>query len=306
MNLLLTGAFKYSDEQLKKIEKLGYNITYVQDERKTIEFDCSKFDAVVCNGLFLYTPIEKFSSLKFIQATSAGLDRMPLEYISQNKICIKNAKGVYSIPMAEWCVCKILDIYKQSAYFIKKQENSDWEKHRGLIELNGKTAAIIGAGDIGTQIAKRLSAFGVEVLAIDVVEPVSSYYNKYYNISELNDVLPMCDIVILTLPLTDKTRNLFDFERLNIMKKDSIIINMSRGGIINEDDLINILNQEKMMNAVLDVFETEPLPKESKLWNVDNLFLSPHNSFVSEKNSERLFGVIYTNLKELTQKIMKS
>lgn len=297
MNLLLTGAFKYSEEQLHRIEELGYCITFIQDERKTLELDCSKFDAVVCNSLFLYTPIERFYSLKFIQATSAGLDRMPLEYISKNKICLKNAKGVYSIPIAEWCVCKILDIYKHSVFFIENQENSVWEKHRGIIELSGKTATIIGAGDIGTQIAKRLSAFDVNVLAVDIIKPESPYFNKYYNISELDKVLPISDIVIITLPLTNDTRNLFDLKRFEKMKKGSIIVNMSRGGIIDENALVDALNEEKLMAAAIDVFETEPLPLESSLWSVKNLFISPHNSFVSENNNERLFKVIYSNLK---------
>lgn len=299
MNLLLTGAFKYNKEQLNKIEAMGYRITFIQDERKMLELDCSEFDAVVCNALFLYTPIEKFSSLKFIQATSAGLDRMPLEYIAKNKICLKNAKGVYSVPMAEWCICKILDIYKQSLFFMKNKDNGVWEKHRGLIELSGKTAVIIGAGDIGTQIAKRLSAFDVKVLAVDIFEPESLYFNKYYNISELNSVLSLSDIVIITLPLTDDTRNLFDLKILQRMKEGSIIINISRGGIINENALADVLENGKLMAAALDVFENEPLPLESRLWNVKNLLLSPHNSFVSENNSERLFKVIYNNLKNL-------
>ena len=201
--------------------------------------------------------------------------------------------------MAEWCICKILDIYKQSLFFMKNKDNGVWEKHRGLIELSGKAAVIIGAGDIGTQIAKRLSAFDVKVLAVDIFEPESLYFNKYYNISELNSVLSLSDIVIITLPLTDDTRNLFDLKRLQRMKEGSIIINISRGGIINENALADVLENGKLMAAALDVFENEPLPLESRLWNVKNLLLSPHNSFVSENNSERLFKVIYNNLKNL-------
>lgn len=118
MNLLLTGAFNYSKNQIEKLENLGCDITFVEDERIKLDLDVSKFEAVVCNGLFLKNPIEEFKSLKFIQATSAGLDRMPLEYIYNNSIQLKNARGVYSIPMAEWCICKILDVYKQSFFFL--------------------------------------------------------------------------------------------------------------------------------------------------------------------------------------------
>ena len=296
MNLLLTGAFKYSIEQIDMLSKLGYNITFVQDERVPLGIDCSVFDAVVCNGLFLYTPVEKFKNLKFIQATSAGLDRMPLLYIKDNGIVLKNAKGVYSVPMAEWCICKILEIYKHSDFFYENQKQHRWEKNRNLTELSGKTAVIVGAGDIGTQTAKRLSAFEVNVSAVDIVKPKSEYYSSFYDISEIDKALQIADIVIITLPLTDSTKNLFDKKRFEKMKSNSIIINMARGGIIDEKALVWALNNNEIGFALLDVFEKEPLTSESELWTVNNLFISPHNAFVSENNNNRLFNVIYKNL----------
>src|SRR5690606_16220867 len=117
MKLLLTGAFKYSEEQLDSLKSLGYEILFIQDERVPLEVDVSDVDAVVCNGLFLYNDIKKFKNLKFIQLTSAGLDRVPLDYIKDQGIKIFNARGVYSVPMAEWVVLKILEIYKKSRKF---------------------------------------------------------------------------------------------------------------------------------------------------------------------------------------------
>ncbi|MEE0859726.1 MAG: NAD(P)-dependent oxidoreductase [Acutalibacteraceae bacterium] len=299
MNLLLTGAFKYTSEQIDKLSNLGYDITFVQDERNPFECDCSSFDAVVCNALFLYTSIEKFTRLKFVQATSAGLDRIPVQYIKEKGIILKNAKGVYSVPMAEWCICKILEVYKCSIFFGENQKQHKWEKNRHLKELSGKTAVIVGAGDIGTQIAKRLCAFDVNVLAVDIVKPKLEYYNCFYDISEIDKALKISDIVIITLPLTDSTKNLFDKKLFEKMKAESMIINMSRGGIINEDALVWALNNNKIAVASLDVFEKEPLTAESKLWETSNLFISPHNSFVSENNNKRLFNVIYKNLESI-------
>lgn len=294
--LLLTGAFKYTDEQINTLSNVGYDITFVQDERIPLDIDCSEFEAVVCNGLFLYTPIEKFENLKFIQATSVGLDRLPMEYINEKNITLKTARGVYSIPMAEWCVGKALELYKRSAFFYENQKNNIWEKHRGLLELNGKTAVIIGAGDIGTQTAVRLKAFGVNVLAVDILKPVSDCYSEYYHIDDISIALSKSDIVIITLPLTEATKNLFDMELLSCMKQGSILINMSRGGIVNEEALINVLEKEHLMGAALDVFEKEPLDTNNNLWSAKNLLITPHNSFVSENNSRRLFDVIKNNL----------
>ncbi len=297
MKLLLTGAFNYSQQQINSLKELGCDITFIQDERKELDIDCSEFDAVVCNGLFLYTSVEKFKNLKYIQATSVGLDRLPLEYINKNNITLKTARGVYSIPMAEWCVSRILDVYKQSEYFFDNQRNKNWEKHRGLTELNGKTAVIVGAGDIGTETAKRLYAFGVEVIAVDIVKPVAPCYSSYYNIADIKEALGKADIVIITLPLTEATKNLFNEQMLAFMRNDSILVNMARGGIIDENALVNALQNDKLGGAILDVFENEPLNENSDLWSVKNLLITPHNSFVSDKNNERLFNIIYNNLK---------
>lgn len=301
MKLLLTGAFNYSQEQINCLQALGYDITFIQDERKELYIDCSEFDAVVCNGLFLYTSVEKFKNLKYIQATSVGLDRLPLEHINKNNITLKTARGVYSIPMAEWCVSRILDIYKQSEFFFDNQKNKRWEKHRGLTELNGKTAVIVGAGDIGTETAKRLFAFGVEVIAVDIVKPVADCYSSYYNIADIKEALGKADIVIITLPLTEATKNLFNEHLLAFMRSDSILVNMARGGIIDENALVNALQNDKLGGAILDVFENEPLEENSNLWSVKNLLITPHNSFVSDKNTERLFNVIYNNLRDFTR-----
>ncbi|MEE1076860.1 MAG: NAD(P)-dependent oxidoreductase [Acutalibacteraceae bacterium] len=297
MNLLLTGAFNYSEQQLKTLEELGCSITFVQDEREELNIDCSKFDAVVCNGLFLYTPIEKFLNLKYIQATSVGLDRLPLDYIKSKDIVLKNARGVYSIPMAEWCISRILDVYKHSEFFFENQKNKKWEKHRGLIELYGKTATVVGAGDIGTETAKRLNAFGVDVIAVDIVKPTAECYCSYFDISDIQKALSISDIVIITLPLTDETRNLFNTELLSHIKDGGILINMSRGGIIDEKALAIALENGKLGSAILDVFENEPLSADSSLWDIKNLLITPHNSFVSDRNSQRLFKIIYNNLK---------
>ena len=104
--------------------------------------------------------------------------------------------------------------------------------------------------------------------------------------------------LILTLPLTDETRNMFNKELLSQCKNDAILVNIARGAVVDEEDLINALKANKLGGAVLDVFETEPLDEKSELWDFQNVVITPHNSFVSPKNNERLYNVVYNNLKE--------
>ena len=300
-NLLLTGAFSYSEIQIEQLKQLGYSVTFVQDERKPLEIDCSLFEAVVCNGLFLYNDIEKFTSLKFIQVTSAGLDRLPLENIRKRNIVLKNAKGVYSIPMAEWCMCQILDIYKCTAFFQENQKQRKWIKNRNLRELNGNTASIIGFGSVGSETAKRLSAFGVKIIAVSRNCPKYSNYDTYICSSDMETALMQSDIVILTLPLSKETYHLFNENYLNTIKQGSILVNLSRGAVIDEKALVQCLKSGHLGYAVLDVFEQEPLDYTNELWNRSDVLISPHNSFVSDKNNERMFQLIYRNLREIQQ-----
>ncbi|MED3689586.1 NAD(P)-dependent oxidoreductase [Peribacillus butanolivorans] len=296
MKLLLTGAFKYSEEQINILKLLGYEIIFVQDERVPLQIDVSDIDAVVCNGLFLYNDINKFKNLKFIQLTSAGLDRVPLNYINEHGISLFSAKGVYSIPMAEWAVLKILEIYKKSRQFYLAQHDHKWEKQRDLLELTDKTAAIIGFGDVGTEIAKRLKVFGVNVIGVGRRQIESQLIDEYYMINDIDEVLKKSDIVIFTLPLTEETFHLIDSNRIKRMKSQSVLINVSRGGVIDEGALIRALKLGKFMGVALDVFETEPLQEGNLLWELERVIITPHNSFVSDKVNDRLYELLVKNL----------
>ena len=298
MKLLITGAFQYSEEQWKQLKSLNIEIEYLQHENDKIEFDVSSIEYVICNGLFLYHDIKEFKNLKYIQVTSAGLDRLPIEYIQEHKIQVFNARGVYSIPIAEWTILKILEVYKKSKCFYEQQKKHIWEKHRDVIELNGKIACILGYGSIGMEIAKRLKAFNVKINVVDINKPKTNDICKYYEIKDMDEALRNCDILILSLPLTTQTENSINNQKLELIKNDAILVNISRGKIIKEEDLIEQLENGKFKGVILDVFKDEPLDSDSKLWDYKNTIITPHNSFVSDKNSERMFEVIKNNLEE--------
>lgn len=299
MKTLITGALKCSEEQIQKLGQLGLEIQFLQDETKKIDANkLNDIEFIVCNSFFLYNDIRQFKELKYIQVTSAGLDRLPLEYIKEKNIKVFNAKGVYSIPMAEWTILKILEIYKHSKEFYKNQEEHIWKKDRNILELDGKTATILGYGNVGSEIAKKLKAFGVKIQAVGKKEKCDKdcYIDKYYESKQMIESIKNADIVITTLPLNEETEGLIDKKYFENMKNKSIFINISRGQIINENDLIEFIKRNKFMGVILDVFENEPLNKESLLWDMDNVIITPHNSFVSEKNGERIFELILDNI----------
>lgn len=299
MNILLTGSFSYTDKQIKEIEELGYNVTFQQDETVELDFDFEKFDVVVCNSLFLYNDIKKFTNLKAVQLLSSGIERFPIKDVDLEKIKLLNARGIYSIPIAEWIILKILELYKDTPTFINNQSNKIWEKKRDLLELYSNKACIVGAGSIGTEVAKRLKGFGVEIIGIASSIKSRKYFDRMYTIDKLYEGVKDCDLIILTIPLTDETKGLIDKNLISYMKKEAIIINVSRGGVINEYDLINALNNNDIGGAILDVFEQEPLSTKNALWEFKNVIITPHNSFVSNRNRDRLYKLIINNLEAI-------
>ncbi|MBQ3013810.1 MAG: hydroxyacid dehydrogenase, partial [Clostridia bacterium] len=262
--------------------------------------EADQIEGVVCNGLFLHHDINIFKNLKYIQLTSAGLDRVPVEKIEKRGITLRNARGVYSIPMAEFAVAGVLSLYKQSRFFYKMQEQHLWEKNRGVLELFGKTVCIVGCGSVGNECAKRFSAFGCHILGVDLYPREDGCYEAMRGFESLQECLSESDVVVLTLPLTEQTKRLFDDKVFAAMKTGSVLVNIARGAIVDCEALKNAL-ESRLGGAVLDVFEEEPLAQNSYLWDMKNVIVTPHNSFVGDGNGERLFDLIIRNLEEYNE-----
>lgn len=295
MKLLITGAWSEANNHIDAITALGHQVIWMQNEKDALPCAYEAVEGVICNGLFLYHPIEKFTSLKFVQLTSAGYDRMPMDYAKSHGIAVYNAKGVYSIPMAEMAICGVLQLYKQSRFFMEHQADQCWEKHRGLLELAGKRVCIVGCGSVGTECAKRFSAFDCHITGVAIRPRPSAYFDAVVDLGSLYAVLPTADIVILAVPYAPETAKLMDAKSFAAMKPGAVLVNLARGQIVDTNSLLEALSG-KLLGAVLDVFEEEPLPAAHPLWQKHNVILTPHNSFVGEGNPGRMARLIMKNL----------
>lgn len=296
MNLLITGAWQQADVYLKLIQQMGHQTCFLQYEKEILPCDYEWVEGIIGNGIFLTHPIEKFANLKYIQLTSAGFDRVPMEEVKRRGIRIHNARGVYSAPMAEYAVAGVLSLYKKQKFFLEKQKEHIWEKKRNLKELGGRKICILGCGSVGTACAVRFQAFGCIVEGIDIAVKTHESFSCIYPLKDIKEVLAQADVVIVTLPLTDETRHMFDKEMFCAMKPDSVIVNIARGALIDTEALTDAL-KDKLYGAVLDVFEEEPLG-ESPLWEMENVIITPHNSFVGDCNGERMSKIIIENLEK--------
>lgn len=295
MRLLVTGAWRCTRQQLDRLASLGHEVVFMQNESDSLPVEPEWVEGLICNGLFLHHEIGLFTNLRYIQLTSAGFDRVPMEQVKARGIAIYNARGVYGIPMAEFALCGVLQLYKQSEFFRENQKKREWVKHRGLLELWGKQVTIVGCGNIGQECAKRFAAFDCHVIGVDIFEAQLPNIEKMVHISRLAEVLPQSDVVVLTLPLTEQTYHLFSKETFEAMKPGSILVNIARGGVVDTQALTEAL-ENHLGGAVLDVFEEEPLNPESPLWDMEHVLLSPHNSFQGDCNGQRLADVIFQNL----------
>lgn len=298
MKLLITGAWKHSTNDIAELEKLGYECFFHQNESDPLDEEFYDVEGVVCNGLFLYNSVKSFRNLKFIQLTSAGLDRLPMDYIRSIDIKVFNATGVYSIPIAEFVVASVLDFFKKKNIFYDNQKKHEWLKQRDILELNGKTICIVGCGNIGKECAKLFKAFNCKILGVDLFASNSLLFDSILPIENIASHLQMADVVILTLPLTNETRWLFNLSMLKKMKNTAILVNVSRGGVVETNDLIEAIKNKEIGGAILDVFDEEPLSPSSPLWDLDNVFIYPHNSFIGDGNEHRLSRLIISNLEK--------
>ncbi len=300
MKTLITRAFKMTPQEKSLLESLGLEITFWADEHAEVP-EPEQYEAVISYELFKYNDIARFTSLRYMQLTSAGMDHMPMQEIRRRGIVLNNARGVYSVPMAEFALCGVLQLYKQSRRFWENQQAHRWSRLRGLQEIAGKQVLVVGVGSIGCEVAKRFAAFDASVTGVDILPVRSPYFERVVLADKLDTVLPQADIVVVTLPLMPSTRHMFNAERFNNFREGALLVNLSRGAIVDQQAMVGALAAGRLGGAVLDVFEQEPLPEDDPLWDMPNVLVTPHNSFLSESNNRSMFRVVLENLQKYLQ-----
>ncbi|MGM0846782.1 MAG: D-2-hydroxyacid dehydrogenase [Bacillota bacterium] len=241
----------------------------------------------------------KHTALRWIQTWSAGVDSMPIEELKAKDILLTSANGVHAYPISETIFAMMLGLTRKIHKYIRNQNQKEWA-HSGLkLEIHGKTIGIIGVGAIGKETAKIAKAFGMEVLGVRHSGKESEHVNEMFRTEQLHEVLPRCDYVVNTVPLTTETRGMFGEKEFESMKDTAFLINIGRGETVKEVELIKALNSQKIAGAGLDVFETEPLKKDSPLWEMENVIITPHTAGSTEYYNKRVIEDIFIpNLKE--------
>ena len=259
------------------------------------DFDLEELSSLEPNVIFLSAPspetlaalIEQFgpSSLRWIHARSAGLDAFMSETFksvsAMDNIVVSNAKGSFSSTLAEYTMLAIGYFAKDLPRLLQNKKGCNWEKY-DVLEIRGARLGIVGYGDIGRAAAKLAVAYGMKVTALRR-NPDASKDDPYIDTcldnsrESLNRLFAECDYVLCSAPLTPETRGMIGKEQFDAAKSDLVFINVGRGPIVDEDEMIAALKDGRLRGVGLDVFTVEPLEKDSELWKLDNVLLSPHN-----------------------------
>ena len=243
--------------------------------------------------------IKKAENLKWLHLPSAGVDRYANKEIYQNKdIILTNSSGVYGKPIAEHVFAMIMAHNRNLIDYAYNKKEKKWQRENKIKDFFDSTVGILGFGDIGSTIARRAKAWGATVLALKRTMTESpDYVDHIYLNKDLDKLLKRSDYLILTLPGTPETENMITVRELKIMKDSAFIVNIGRGSLIKQADLIKALTENWIAGAGLDVTDPEPLPEESKLWELENVILTPHTAGFSPTNDQRRFEIFRDNLK---------
>jgi phosphoglycerate dehydrogenase-like enzyme len=239
--------------------------------------------------------------LRWIQAPSAGIEfvhRIP--ELKDSDLLLTNARGAHAATIAEHTFAMLLSLTRGLRFFDHAKGCHTWlrgDGYRHVVGIDGKTMGIVGFGNIGRAIARRAHGFEMRVLAVDAQEvPANEHVESVRRLDRLHDTIREADILTIALPITPETRGMIGEREIRLLKPESYLLCVSRGGIVDEPALIAALQDGHLAGAGLDVTETEPLPPDNPLWDAPNLIITPHISGGSTLTTELMWSIFFENV----------
>ena len=251
-------------------------------------------------GRSFFSAVRKAKNLKWLHLFNVGVDHPIFAEMLQKGVRVSTSAGTTAVPIARTAIAGLLMLSRGFPRWMDAQRRKEWAPIRSADvppDLDGQTLCILGLGGIGSELARLALGLGMRVIGIRRSprrgeDPVDELFPPQM----LKEVLTTSQWLAVTCPLTDETRGLVDREAIRKLPQGAAIINVGRGEIIDEEALIEALETQHLLGAYLDVFQKEPLPTSSRLWELPNVILSPHNSAISQGNETRVLELLFDNL----------
>ncbi|QRV17346.1 D-2-hydroxyacid dehydrogenase [Haloterrigena salifodinae] len=271
----------------------GINLEHVADDAEVLE---AAADAeVIVTSQLPDDVLDAAENLRWVQALSAGTDEYDYDALGARDVALTSVSGIHAQPIGQQVLGYLLHFERRFDRAIAKQRRREWERHGGR-ELGDRTIGIVGVGAIGSQVADYCTAFDARVVGTkrDPTD-ASAVLDAVYGPDDLESVLEVSDYLVLACPLTDETRGLIDADALATLPDDAVLVNVARGEVVEQSALVDALEADDLGGAALDVFEEEPLPKSSPLWDRDDVLVTPHMAGSTPHYWERCADVFLRN-----------
>ncbi len=315
----ILSAISLNDEQAERIKALDHRIElhwYGRKDATRIPMELWREAEILLTSGTALPPAEETPALKWVQLNFAGVEKDFRQDVHLREgVQLTSASGTMVSQMGEYVMMALLMLGHKAPDMLRYQQQKIWPEHRTEklepVELRGSTVGIVGYGSIGREVARLLYSYGAKVLATkrDVMhpeekgyvpeglgDPQGNYFHRLYPNEALNGMLKECDFVVVSPPLTPETHQLISTEQFAVMKPGVFLVNVSRGPVVDTDALIEAAKSGKLGGAVLDVFDEEPLPAESPLWEAPNVVITPHIAGISKKNMDALVDLFVVNI----------
>jgi phosphoglycerate dehydrogenase-like enzyme len=318
MKVLIVLKHRFSlwtapDWFVEKLRREFPDVTFVHRRSyEGVEEDLQDADMVVSWSLNA-EQVRDGTQLRWIHSTAAAIHQLLIPEIVNSNIILTNARSVHGPVVAEHVLSLMFALAKHLSAAFRFQQQHQWgqdamtHQHPPIREMRDSTLGLVGVGSIGGYVARAASVMGMRIIAVranpekgvdwlDCNDPARSRY-QVYGLQDLHKMLSESDFVVVSAPVTSKTEKLIDREAIAQMKSDAYMINVGRGALVDEKALIEALQQRKIGGAALDVFEQEPLPADSPLWNLENVIITPHQAGLAHKLWERQYALFSENLR---------
>jgi len=297
-----------NDVNVDIFNKFGEVITYDITKENETKDRVKDADIVITNKVVISKKVMENSNLKLICISATGKNNVDLEYAQQKGIEVKNVAGYSSSSVSQVAFSMIFHFVSKLNYYKNYVDEGNWQKSeifthidKPFFELDKKRVGVIGLGDIGSSFASRAQAFDCEVVYYSTS---GRNNNSEFKRVELDELLSTCDIISIHCPLNEQTKDLLNYENMKNMKDGAILLNLGRGGIINETDLSKLID-EKEIYCGIDVVNVEPIEESNpllKVQNKDRLLLTPHIGWASVEARTRLISMVAANIEEFLAK----
>jgi phosphoglycerate dehydrogenase-like enzyme len=293
-------AFPLDEEYMKQIRSVEGIDTVKATEHDEVLKEVKDAEVLFSNKI---TPemFRRAEKLKWIQSPFVGVDSLLIEDVKKSDVIVTSTKGIHSIQASDHVFALILFFSRKLNEIVEEKRRKFWKKRHPfpfepLDELNGKTLGIIGLGSIGREVARKGKCFGMKVLGIKRTPEEVDNVDRVYGIEGLDEVLKESDFLVLCVPHTKETEKLIGERELRLMKNSAYLINIARGGVVDEEALIRALREGWIRGAGLDVFSQEPLPPSSPLWEMENVIITPHVAGSTPYYWDRAVSIFVENL----------